>query len=268
LGIVATYLTAGFAAPWALGATGIGVTTTATGATVTTLGGTIAAEAAGGAVGFGFTNGAITYAHGGSAGDVAMSSLYGGAIGAVTGGIFGAARYGIWGGITVAAARATGPNIVGLSGSAWTENTLRLNVLANIAESQAARASSNIDVLFAKEAQLGAGYGADAWSMATLPKGSIVYGGIPGQSAFYTDAATILGSGGSRTALFQSLQAAPSPLLGYRPAVSMYEVLQDIRVPTGTALGNPGLGAGGANQFFIWNYANQLREVPYIPLTK
>jgi len=142
----------------------------------------------------------------------------------------------------------------------------RARVMANISEVQAATASSNIEVLFAKEAQLRAGYGMDAWSMTTLPKGSILYGGIPGQSAFYTDAATVVGSGGSRAALFQSLQAAPNPLLGYRPAVSMYEVLQDIRVPAGTALGNPGLGVGGSNQFFIWNYANQLREVPYIPL--
>ena len=153
-------------------------------------------------------------------------------------------------------------------GTAGEGAALRSSVLANIAESQAARVSSNIDALFAKEAQLNAGYNADAWSMATLPKGSIVYGGIPGQTAFYTDAATVVGSGGSRSALFQSLQVAPNPTLGFRPTLRVYELLQDMRVPTGTALGNPTLGPGGGQQFFIWNYGNQLRAVGDIGLGK
>ena len=123
-------------------------------------------------------------------------------------------------------------------------------------------------VLFAKEAQLRGGYAPDAWSMTALPKGAIVYGGIPGRSAFYTDAATVVASGGSRAKLFQSVQAAPNPLAGYRPAMSMYRVTSDVRVPRGTALANPGLGIGGGNQLFIRNYARHLQEIPFIPLRK
>jgi len=145
---------------------------------------------------------------------------------------------------------------------------MRAGVMANISESQAARASSNIDVLFAKEGQLRAGYAMDSWSMTTLPKGSIVYGGIPGQSAFYTDAAAVVGSGGSRATFFQSMQSAAHPVFGYRPAVSMYEVMSDMRVPMGTTLNNPALGPGGATQFFIRNYSQSLRDVGFIPLGK
>jgi hypothetical protein len=144
----------------------------------------------------------------------------------------------------------------------------RTRVMANISESKAARASSNIDVLFAKEAQLRAGYGVDAWSMTLVPKGSVVYGGIPGQTAFYTDAATVVGSGGSRTTLFQSLQAAPSATYGYRPAMRMYEVMSDIRVPAGTALNNPALGPGGGGQFYFRNYSSYLRGLGRIPLAE
>ncbi len=158
--------------------------------------------------------------------------------------------------------------IINSSGQANSGCAVRSRVMANIRESQAARAASNIDVLFAKEAQLQAGYAFDAWSMTSLSAGSIVYGGIPGQSAFYTDAATVIASGGSRTSLFQSLQVAPNPLRGYRPAVNMYQVMSDIRVPTGAALSNPALGPGGGTQFFISNYSQRLLEIPFIPLKK
>jgi hypothetical protein len=48
----------------------------------------------------------------------------------------------------------------------------------------------------------------------------------------------------------------------------MYAMMEDIRVPAGTAQGNPGLGAGGGNQFFISNYSRALREAGFIPLEK
>jgi RHS repeat-associated protein len=122
---------------------------------------------------------------------------------------------------------------------------LRARVLENIAASKAARSSSNFGVLVAKEAQLAGGYAPDALSMTLVPQGSIVYGGIPGQSAWYTDAATVVASGGSRTTLFRSIQVAPSIRSGgYRPAVGVYQVMADIRVPAGVTVANPRLGAG------------------------
>ncbi|HRT88362.1 MAG TPA: RHS repeat-associated core domain-containing protein [Anaerohalosphaeraceae bacterium] len=156
--------------------------------------------------------------------------------------------------------------VINSSGQANSGCAVRSRVMANIRESQAARAASNIDVLFAKEAQLQAGYAMDAWSMTSLTAGSIVYGGIPGQSAFYTDAATVIASDISRANLFQSLQAAPNPLRGYRPAVSMYQVMSDIRVPTGISLANPAFGPGGGTQFYIGNYLKYLRTAGDIEL--
>lgn len=110
------------------------------------------------------------------------------------------------------------------------------------------------------------GYEMDVWSMTDLPKGSIVYGGIPGPSAFYTDATILIGSGGSRTTLFQSLQVRPHPTLGYRPTMRAYEVISDIRVPTGSTLNNPALGPGGGAQFYIGNYSKYLAGVSDIEL--
>ena len=68
----------------------------------------------------------------------------------------------------------------------------------------------------AGEAQLSAGYLPDTWSMTTLPKGSIVFGGVPGQSAFYTDFATVRASGLNQQSFWESLQVPPSRLYGYR----------------------------------------------------
>jgi YD repeat-containing protein len=61
---------------------------------------------------------------------------------------------------------------------------IRERVLANIAESQRARMSSNVAVLAAKDSQIASGYNPDVWTMGVIQEGSIVYGGYPGQTAF------------------------------------------------------------------------------------
>ena len=95
-----------------------------------------------------------------------------------------------------------------------------------------------------------------------------MFGGLPGQSAYYTDAATLSASGGIRTALFESLQVRPDPVLGLRSSVGEYEVVRDIRVPFGSVRANPSYGFGGGNQFFVGGHANSLRLVREIPLGK
>jgi hypothetical protein len=143
----------------------------------------------------------------------------------------------------------------------------RARVLANIGKSRAARESSKIDVLFAKESQLQAGYNIDKWSMGALEKGSIVYGGIPGQSSFYTNAASVIASGGNREVLRESLQVAPKLNYPTRPAVAMYQATKDISMAFGKALANQTIskGAGGATQIFV-NSVNALKFVGFIPL--
>jgi hypothetical protein len=58
--------------------------------------------------------------------------------------------------------------------------------------------------------------------------------------------------------LFESLQVAPHPVLGYRPSVGAYVVNEDINVPTSQALANIHLGAGGGTQFYVNNFSNKL----------
>jgi filamentous hemagglutinin len=110
------------------------------------------------------------------------------------------------------------------------------------------------------------GYAADEWQMTNLVAGDKVYGGLPGQSPYYTDADTLAASNGSRTSLFESLQVAPHPEFGYRPFIGEYEVLSNIAVPFGRALANTSHGAGGGSQFFIRDYTSILRLIRQTPL--
>jgi len=109
-------------------------------------------------------------------------------------------------------------------------------------------------------------YAPDVWGMSTLPKGTVVYGGVPGQSAYYTNAQALADAGLSRESLFQSLQVSPHPVFGYRPQMAAYETTSDITVPTGIVRANPNLGAGGATQYFIPNYGTRLRPIDRINL--
>ena len=102
---------------------------------------------------------------------------------------------------------------------------------------------------------MGAPYGGvDAWTMTTLPQGSIVYGGLPGQSAFYTNASAVVDSGVNASNLFGTLQVAPDAAVGFRPAMGIYEVTSDIDVPTSLTMANPQFGPGGATQFYITDW--------------
>jgi len=143
---------------------------------------------------------------------------------------------------------------------------IRTRVLGNIADSQTARASSNFDIHIAQSDQIRWGYAADEWGMTSLPAGSRVYGGIPGQSAYYTNEQALLDAGLNRGSLFQSLQVNPHPVFGYRPQMGIYEVMGGITVPSGTVSANPALGPGGATQYFIRDYNNQLRLIDTINL--
>lgn len=123
-------------------------------------------------------------------------------------------------------------------------------------------ATSNFEIHLARSSQLGAPYGGvDAWGFTSLQKGQLVYGGSPGQSAFYTDFATVKASGLNAESLFKSLQVAPHPVYGYRPGVQAYRLNQSIRIPAGQTLANPQLGTGGGNQFFIRNFGKYLDPV-------
>ena len=144
--------------------------------------------------------------------------------------------------------------------------TTKERVLGHIADSREARKTSNFAVYGAKEDQILAGYNADAWSMTHLNKGDIVYGGLPGQSSYYTSERSLVSSGYNRNNLFSSLQVKPDPIRGYRPSVGVYEVQQTVRVPKGIIKANPNFGVGGGDQFFIKNFNNTLKLTNRIEL--
>lgn len=149
---------------------------------------------------------------------------------------------------------------------ATTAKTIASNVKANIAASQAGRESSNFDIHIAKSDQIQWGYAADVWERVTIPAGQKVYGGIPGQSSYYTSLDTLINGNYSRTSIFQSLQVSPHPEFGYRPQIGVYEVLNDITIPSGIVKENPLLGPGGATQYFIKDYRDNLQLIDKIDL--
>jgi hypothetical protein len=103
------------------------------------------------------------------------------------------------------------------------------------------------------------GYKADDdWEWVLLRKGDVVVGGLPGQSRFYTDVATLIASKGDRTTLWAMLQVATSEKFGLRGSVGFYRVKRDTWVYRSKALANTQYGNGGGRQFYIYDYKTRL----------
>ena len=103
--------------------------------------------------------------------------------------------------------------------------------------------------------------GVDRFRDITIKKGTIIYGGAPGSSAFYTTGSAIRRAGDSATDIFQGLQVAPHPIHGYRPGMTAYEVMDDIPAAFGRTSANPQNGAGGLPQIVIPNWQSSLRPI-------
>ncbi|WP_323740825.1 LysM peptidoglycan-binding domain-containing protein [Caenimonas koreensis] len=172
-----------------------------------------------------------------------------------------------WGtGVAVNAFPVLGREVGSFAGRAAEQAATRARVLSNIADTRAGNAASKFEIHLARTDQVRWGYGADEWRLTTLKAGDRVIGGLPGQSSYYTSAATLEASKGSRATLFQSLQVARHPELGYRPMVGEYEVVKSATVPTGVTTANPGHGSGGGDQFFIRHFQASLKLIRQIPL--
>jgi hypothetical protein len=140
-----------------------------------------------------------------------------------------------------------------------------LGGMAGAARTTAASATSPSSV--ARSLQGSGNYpGLDAFRDIVLKKGTIIYGGYPGQSAFYTTASGLRRSGASASTLFQGLQVARHPVRGYRPQVAAYEVLEDVPAAFGRAIANPQHGAGRLPQIVVPNYESVLRPLNHIAL--
>jgi RHS repeat-associated protein len=102
--------------------------------------------------------------------------------------------------------------------------------------------------------------GVDAWETIILKKGTVVYGGVPGQSGYYFPKETLDAADSSTKALWESLQVEPHKELGYRSEVQMYVLTKDTQVEFSIAKANTDFGKGGGLQFYIENYNNVLEK--------
>ncbi len=117
----------------------------------------------------------------------------------------------------------------------------------------------------------GGTYQADEYSVIQLKKGDKIYGMMPGQSAFYTDKATVDKAEGSYVKLYEMLQISPHPEFGYRTQIATYEVLKDMWVATGKCLANSEVsgkptGAGGGEQFVVPDYETSLKNIETVDM--
>jgi hypothetical protein len=108
--------------------------------------------------------------------------------------------------------------------------------------------------------------GIDRFKDITIKKGTFLYSGYPGQTAFYTTASALRRSGGSADRLFGGLQIRKHPELGYRSSVAAYEVISDAPAAFGLAMTNIDYGLGRLPQVVVPSFESNLRFVREIAL--
>jgi RHS repeat-associated protein len=91
----------------------------------------------------------------------------------------------------------------------------------------------------------------DKWKDIVLKKGTRIYGGVPGQSSFYTRKEDIEKAGHVSRELWTKLQVAPHNKLGYRQQVQEYEITENIAAAESIVAANIEAGPGGLTQYFI-----------------
>jgi hypothetical protein len=97
--------------------------------------------------------------------------------------------------------------------------------------------------------------GVDDWTTAKIPGNFDLYGGLPGQSEYYTISQTIAGSDTIMVGYWESLQVKAHPQFGYRSIVGVFDIINDsIVVAISKTLANPQYGAGGAWQIYVGNF--------------
>jgi hypothetical protein len=108
--------------------------------------------------------------------------------------------------------------------------------------------------------------GIDRFRDITLKKGTLLYAGYPGQSAFYTTASAMRRAGNSASVLFAGLQVAPHATKGMRVRAAAYEVMDDTPAAFALAMANPRHGSGWLPQVVVPSYLTTLRFLDDFPL--
>jgi hypothetical protein len=108
--------------------------------------------------------------------------------------------------------------------------------------------------------------GIDRFRDITLKKGTILYAGYPGQSAFYTTASAMRRASHSSSSLFRGLQVAAHDTKGLRSRAAAFEVMEDTPAAFGLALANMRHGDGWLPQVVVPSYETSLRFLNDFPL--
>ena len=108
--------------------------------------------------------------------------------------------------------------------------------------------------------------GVDDWEVYEIPAGTKVYGGLPGQSEFYSTFDNLQSVEFDKVKYWESLQVKPNAIHGFRPKVGEYTIKKDIKVAVSRTLANPQFGRGGGWQVFIENFSDDLEFVKEIKL--
>jgi hypothetical protein len=158
-----------------------------------------------------------------------------------------------------------------LSLTACQENELVTNAVI-----EAFKADTGIDAVWVSDTTLlntvkgwqGSGDypGVDEWAIATIPAGLDLYGGLPGQSEYYTIAETLTEADTMKVAYWESLQVKAHPNFGYRSDVGIFDVNATTTVAIARTLANPQYGAGGAWQIYVENFGTDLTALDTIAL--
>jgi hypothetical protein len=109
--------------------------------------------------------------------------------------------------------------------------------------------------------------GVDDWATAKIPGNFDLYGGLPGQSEYYTINQTITDTDTIMVDYWESLQVKAHPQFGYRSMVGVFDIQNDsIVVAISKTLANPQYGAGGAWQIYVANFEEVLMALDTIYL--
>lgn len=108
--------------------------------------------------------------------------------------------------------------------------------------------------------------GVDEWATATIPAGLDLYGGLPGQSEYYTLEETLVDADTMQVAYWESLQVKAHPTFGYRPMVGVFDLEEPTVVAIARTLANPQYGAGGAWQIYVEDFTEDLMPLDTIDL--
>jgi hypothetical protein len=108
--------------------------------------------------------------------------------------------------------------------------------------------------------------GVDDWFSVRIDSGVTVWGGLPGQSSYYSIIATYDSANGEKVAYWKLLQVKPHPVFGYRPYIGGYRLTKTIHAAISRTLANSQYGDGGGWQIYIQNYHTDLLKVSELTL--